>query len=61
MPRDRRYTIQREWTGHARPQHVVRFCNGWVGAASSARQARALRATHAAGRAAVIAALASPS
>lgn len=61
MPRDRRYTIEREWTGHARPQHVVRFCDGWVGSASSAQKAVALRASHAAARAAQIAALASPS
>jgi hypothetical protein len=28
--RDRRYTVTKEFTGHAKPQWVVRFCGEWV-------------------------------
>lgn len=41
MPRtpDRRYTVQREWCGHIRPQWVARFCDQWIGAAPTRRSA----------------------
>ena len=30
IAKDPRYTITREWTGKAKPQFVVRFCDEWV-------------------------------
>lgn len=28
---DRRYEVRREWTGHAKPHYVARFCGEWIG------------------------------
>jgi hypothetical protein len=30
LPSDPRYTITQEWTGHVKPQFVVRFCGEWI-------------------------------
>ena len=30
LPSDPRYTVTQEWTGHAKPQFVIRFCGDWV-------------------------------
>ena len=30
LPSDPRYTVTQEWTGHAKPQFVVRFCGEWI-------------------------------
>jgi len=38
--KDSRFTISREWTGKARPQHVVRFCGDWVESYSSLVKAK---------------------
>jgi hypothetical protein len=27
---DERYSVAREWTGHKKPQWVVRFCGQWI-------------------------------
>ena len=42
---DRRYTITREYTGHAsgRPQYVTRFEGKWVDAAPTLADARKAR------------------
>ena len=58
MPRDRRYTIQRMWCGYPRQQHVVQFCDEWVGCAPNRAGAIAIRAANVTLRAAQIAALA---
>lgn len=55
MPRDRRYTIQREWCGYARPQHVIRFCDAWVGSAPTLKAARGIRDGHGFARAKALA------
>tara|TARA_R110002110_G_scaffold175387_6_gene378932 strand:+ start:3363 stop:3557 length:195 start_codon:yes stop_codon:yes gene_type:complete len=36
LPSDPRYTVTQEWTGHEKPQFVVRFCGEWI----SSRQFR---------------------
>lgn len=54
MPRDRRYTIQREWCGHGGQRHVVRFCSAWVGCSSSLREAGDVAAGHRNARAALL-------
>ena len=30
IKKDRRYTITKEYTGKAKPQYVIRFCNEWI-------------------------------
>lgn len=61
MPKDRRYALQREWCGHARPRWVARFCDQWIGSSASALGGRHLIADHAANRLAQIQGLAASS
>lgn len=30
LPSDPRYTVTQEWTGHEKPQFVIRFCGDWI-------------------------------
>jgi hypothetical protein len=52
MNDDARYTIGLEYTGHisGTPQHVVRFCGDFVGAAPTLILAQAIEGYHIAGR-----------
>lgn len=52
--RDRRYTINLEYCGHARRRHVARFCGDWVGQAASRTAALAIATAHAALRNAIL-------
>lgn len=44
--RDRRYTIQQEWTGRSSPQWVVRFCDKRIGESSTREGATRIKKTH---------------
>lgn len=44
--RDRRYSIEREWTGSEKTQWVVRFCGDWVGARPTKSSAKGLQHQH---------------
>lgn len=44
--RDRRYTIQQEWTGKSSPQWVVRFSDKWIGSSSTREGATRIKKTH---------------
>ena len=44
-PRDARYSVEREYCGHAAPRHVTRFCGDWLG--QSTTRAGALAIAHA--------------
>ena len=46
--RDRRYTINLEYCGHARRRHVARFCGAWLGQAASRTAAQAIATAYAA-------------
>ena len=52
--RDRRYTINLEYCGHARRRHVARFCGDWLGQAASRTAALAIATAHAALRNAIL-------
>ena len=52
--RDRRYTINLEYCGHARRRHVARFCGDWLGQAASRTAALAITTAHAALRNAIL-------
>lgn len=43
---DKRYTIEREFTGRVRPQWVVRFCGRWIGARDTIEEARELASAY---------------
>ena len=43
---DRRYTIAREYCGHARPRFVARFCGDWLGQSRRRHRAVAITAAH---------------
>lgn len=40
--KDRRFSIAREFCGHATPQFVARFCGEWIGRAATKGEAREL-------------------
>ena len=52
--RDRRYTINLEYCGHARRRHVARFCGAWLGQAASRTAALAVATAHAVLRNAIL-------
>ena len=52
--RDRRYTINLEYCGHARRRHVARFCGDWLGQAESRTAALAIATAHAVLRNAIL-------
>lgn len=52
--RDRRYAVAREFCGHTRAQHVVRFCDAWLGSAPTHGAALNIVAAHAAARAVIL-------
>lgn len=43
---DYRYRIGLEWSGHATQQHVIRFCDEWVGSSSDYFEAVEIAAEH---------------
>jgi hypothetical protein len=43
---DIRYTITQEFTGHAKRQHVARFCGEWIGSAGDYAEAVAIAQEH---------------
>lgn len=48
--RDRRYTVRREWCGHAQLRHVIRFCGEWLDQARTRTEAATLLKAHQAAR-----------
>lgn len=38
--RDRRYTVNQEYTGEPGPRYVARFCRGWISSHDTAEEAR---------------------
>ena len=52
--RDRRYTVNLEYCGHARRRHVARFCGDWLSQAASRTAALAIATAHAALRNAIL-------
>ena len=44
--KDKRYTIQREFTGRAKPDWVVRFCDEYVSCADSKVKANGIATLH---------------
>lgn len=47
---DRRYSIRREYCGHATAQWVARFCGAWLGCSSTQMGAVELASVHQEGR-----------
>jgi hypothetical protein len=43
---DHRYAVRQEYTGHAQPQWVARFCGEWIGASQFYSSALMLAVGH---------------
>lgn len=41
-PKDRRYSIEREFCGYVGPRFVARFCDEWIGQSETKEGAEAL-------------------